>query len=165
MYLCIDSFPSSLCACVCMHACAAAYIVCTSAWIITRPKWGYVYFPVGLMHLSMSSPLHPPPSPRGGREGQYRGFAWGFMQTPLYWALISVQIPQGVWNNSTRMNINRVAIAHALILNCIPKAWRTYIQTYKHTTAYPWPTVCDPMPRANTLGNNYCGQVKYGRRV
>ena len=25
---------------------------------------------------------------------------------------------------------NRVAIAHALIINCIPKAWQTYIHTY-----------------------------------
>ena len=25
--------------------------------------------------------------------------------------------------------------------------------TYIHTAAYPWPTVRDPMPRANALGN------------
>ena len=34
-------------------------------------------------------------------------------------------------------------------LNCIPKAW----WTYKHTAAYPWTTVCNPMPCANVLGN------------
>ena len=55
------------------------------------------------MHLSMSCPT----LPHGARVGQYRGLAWGFMQMPLYWALISVQIPQGVWNNSARMNINK----------------------------------------------------------
>ena len=27
--------------------------------------------------------------------------------------------------------------------------------TYKHTAAYPWPTVCDPMPGANALGNKF----------
>ena len=29
----------------------------------------------------------------------------------------------------------------------------TYIHTYIHTTAYPWPTVRDPMPCANALSN------------
>ena len=30
----------------------------------------------------------------------------------------------------------------------------TYIHTYIHTASYLWPTVCDPMPHANALGND-----------
>ena len=39
---------------------------------------------------------------------------------------------------STHTHTNRVAITHAWRLNCIPKAWNTYIHTYNaHTTTVP----------------------------
>ena len=32
-------------------------------------------------------------------------------------------------------------------------AYLGHYGTYKHRAAYPWPTVCDPMPCAYALGN------------
>ena len=52
MHVFVHRFPS-LYACVCMHACMHCSLR-TSTWIIIRPKWGGVYFLVGLIAINNS---------------------------------------------------------------------------------------------------------------
>ena len=86
---------------------------------------------------------HAPPTPPGGRVGQYRGFAWGFVQMPLYSGINLGANPRGV-------PVPLVWDRHILLRNIHSKITRAiYTPIYTHITALQMPPPWGSVDRSN----------------
>ena len=89
------------------------------------------------------------------REEKYRIYT--VFMCHIFVKLMHISEPQGDLYQKDAQSLPKI--------NWIPKAWYTYM--YIHTTlaANPWPTIRDPMPCANALGNKHVGSLYSPRPI